>query len=76
LLPALPEGWREGSVRGLRARDAFEVNVEWAEGRLTKAVIRSDLGRPCRVRYGDRTVDLETETGGEYVLDGDLKRMR
>jgi alpha-L-fucosidase 2 len=76
LLPALPEGWREGSVRGLRARDGFEVDVEWAEGRLTKAVIWSDLGRPCRVLYGDQSVDLETEPGGEYVLDGELKQMR
>ncbi|MDC0937100.1 glycoside hydrolase N-terminal domain-containing protein [Pirellulales bacterium] len=50
LLEGLPTAWPEGSVRGLRARGGFEVDIDWREGRLTRAVIRSDLGRPCRIR--------------------------
>ena len=74
LLPALPKVWPSGSVTGLCARGGFEVDLTWADGALTKAVIRSKLGHPCVVRCGEHEIQLKTKPGSRDVLDGKLQR--
>ena len=53
LLPALPQAFQNGEVRGLRARGGFEVDLVWRGGRLTRATLRSELGGEASVRYRD-----------------------
>ncbi len=72
LLPALPKAWPTGSVKGLCARGGLEVDIEWKDGTLKQATIRSKLGNPCVVRCLGRTVELQTKRGSESVLDGGL----
>ena len=50
LLPALPHAWSEGSVRGLRARGGFSVDITWRKGALATAAVRAQESGPCTVR--------------------------
>ena len=68
LLPALPAAWPEGKVTGLAARGGFEVDMQWAGGRLESATIRSHAGSYCSVRYGDVCREFPTVAGEEYRL--------
>ena len=68
LLPALPAALPEGSVRGLRARGGFEVDLDWKDGRLVEATFRSSAGKPGTVSYEGRTRRLQMETGATVTI--------
>ncbi|WP_339884911.1 glycoside hydrolase family 95 protein [Polaribacter vadi] len=51
LIPALPDVWKDGNVKGLRARGGFEITaMEWENGEVIKVTIKSTKGDNCRVR--------------------------
>ena len=70
LLPALPTEWAAGSVKGLRARGGFVVNLDWSGGKLTSAMIHSLAGGTCRVRYGGITKEVTIGKGQTMTLNG------
>jgi len=75
LLPALPSEWKEGCVKGLRARGAFTLEeLSWKDGEPTRIVIRSEAGNRLKIRVlsgdGERYVyDAPTSVGERVILE-------
>lgn len=63
LLPALPDAWSEGSVKGICARGGFQVAMEWSNKALTKLSVYSKSGGKTTLYYGSekREINLKKE---------------
>lgn len=68
LLPALPEAWPKGKVKGLRARGGYEVDIAWEAGQLKEAKITSLSGLPTKVRVGEKLIPIELEEGESKII--------
>jgi alpha-L-fucosidase 2 len=70
LLPALPKAWSSGSIRGMRVRGGYEVDMEWKNGILTQAVVRgiSNNPRTVEVRCGKGASTFTLGKGQSRVL--------
>lgn len=83
-LPAIPDDWQSGEIKGLKARGGFEVDITWKNKKITKLTIQSSLGGNCKIKTpnalklegksklitgNDKTVfDFMTVKGGKYTL--------
>ena len=78
LLPALPVAWRDGSVKGLVARGAFEIDMTWESTTLREAVIKSKKGNTAVVRNKDfvhtnkiKVIRVSNSSSVAFTSDGD-----
>jgi len=69
LLPALPRSWATGYAKGLRARGGLVVDIEWRDGRLSSAALRSSLAQTCKVRYRQDVTSLTLRPGRAARID-------
>jgi alpha-L-fucosidase 2 len=69
LLPALPNAWPNGNVKGLRARGGFVVDIAWQDGKLESARIRSLRGNSATLRYGDILNEMTSVQDATYRID-------
>lgn len=73
LLPALPDVWETGEVKGLKARGNYEVSISWGNHKLVKATVKSMAGGVCSIRTNSPvklagTNSASKRDGNGYVL--------
>ncbi len=66
LLPSLPDEWANGSIKGLKARGNYIIDLDWENGELTKAVIKSDYDLP-KIRIKDKYVNPKKDNRIEFI---------
>ena len=55
VLPAIPDEWESGSVRGLVCRGGFVVDFAWTNGKVTEMYVHSKCGNKCSI-VGSATI--------------------
>jgi len=83
LLPALPKAWPEGRITGICLPGGFTIDISWAQGRLSEAIIHSRLGGECRIQCrepvgvfdGGRQVQVRSLENGIYAFAADKNQV-
>ena len=60
--------WHDGKLTGVRARGNFVVDLYWKDNNLTKAVVYSGSGVPCKIYYKGKKIEFETSAGKSYTV--------
>jgi alpha-L-fucosidase 2 len=68
LLPSIPEAWKDGEIKGLRARGGFGIDMKWAEGKITSARIYSEKGGKTRVIVNNAEIGVSLKPGESRKL--------
>ncbi len=69
LLPALPNAWPTGEVKGLRARGGFVVDMNWRNGKLKIFKIKSLQGNYLKIVYQGKMIEKQTNQGKTYLFN-------
>ena len=68
LLPALPQEWKAGEMKGLKARGTYGVSLAWNNGKMTRASITSKNGGNLTINYNGKQKVLSFKAGETKII--------
>lgn len=69
LLPALPDAWEEGAVKGICARGGFEIEMNWSNKTIQKMMISSKKGGKTTLIFGDKKQEIVLQKGEKKEIE-------
>ncbi len=73
LLPALPDEWKTGLIKGVKARGNFTFDIEWKDNKVTQVAVTSADNNILLLKLNEKTGNIETEK--EYTTEGSVLKM-
>ncbi|MGE0020785.1 MAG: glycoside hydrolase N-terminal domain-containing protein [Draconibacterium sp.] len=69
LLPALPSDWKSGKISGLKARGNIEVSLEWKDGKILNAMLKSQKDKKVLVESEGRTIEVQLKQNQPVTIN-------
>ena len=76
ILPALPANWKNGSIKGIKARGDIEVDIEWKDGVLWQLGLRANAKKSIQVIYGDKEIEVDLPKREKILLNHALMNFK
>lgn len=69
LLPALPDVWKDGTVKGLQCRGGFVLDeLTWKDGKPATVKVRSTVGGKLNISWNGQDQSIDTKSGKVYTI--------
>jgi alpha-L-fucosidase 2 len=68
ILPALPDDWDQGSVKGIRARGGLEISMDWKNNKPTNLTINSKTNTTINLKLGDKQKVVSLKQGDNSII--------
>jgi alpha-L-fucosidase 2 len=68
ILPALPNSWKNGYIKGIKARGNHTLDIYWKNNKLEKAEVKSEFGSRINLIYNDQKIPIEIKKGDTFTF--------
>ena len=69
ILPALPDVWKDGTVKGLQCRGGFVLDeLTWKDGKPATVKVRSTVGGKLNISWNGQNQSIDTKSGKVYTI--------
>jgi len=68
ILPALPSAWKSGSVKGLRARGGYLIDITWNKNKMKDIRIQAKQSGECTLSYMGKSLSVPIDAGEAVIL--------
>ncbi|OPZ29728.1 MAG: hypothetical protein BWZ00_01062 [Bacteroidetes bacterium ADurb.BinA174] len=70
LLPALPDTWHTGSLKGFRVRGGAEIDIKWIDKKIETFSVKSDVSNTFKVKVPQNTTSFMLKSRELPITDG------